>query len=105
VNDLAAAHARALDHLSEGGESLRVNLGTGIGISVKEIIAAVERVTGRTVPVVLGPRRAGDPAQLVADPTLALKRLQWKAVHTDINQTVESAWKWMNGPKKGRYNS
>ena len=105
VNDLAAAHARALDHLSEGGESLRVNLGTGIGISVKEIIAAVERVTGRTVPVVLGPRRPGDPAQLVADPALALKRLQWKAVHTDIDQTVESAWKWMNGPKKGRYNS
>lgn len=104
VEDLASAHARALDHLDEGGDSLRVNLGTGLGISVKEIIAAVEKVTGLSVPVVLGPRRAGDPAQLVADPSLALHRLQWKAVHTDIAKTVESAWKWVNGPRKGRYN-
>ncbi len=105
VEDLAAAHARALDHLAEGGESLRVNLGTGIGISVKEIIAAVEKVTGKTVPVVMGPRRAGDPAQLVADPSLAWRRLQWRAKHTNIEETVKSAWQWMNGPRNGRYNS
>jgi UDP-glucose-4-epimerase GalE len=105
VDDLATAHARALDHLADGGKSLRVNLGTGIGISVKEIIAAVEKVTGLTVPVVLGPRRAGDPAQLVADPSLAAQLLQWKAVHTNIEETVKSAWQWMSGPRKGRYNS
>lgn len=105
VEDLASAHERALDHLEEGGESLRVNLGTGIGVSVKEIIAAVEKVTGLKVPVIMGGRRAGDPAQLVADPTLALRRLQWKATHTDIAETVRSAWNWMNGPRKGRYDS
>lgn len=103
VEDLAAAHAKALDHLQSGGASLRVNLGTGVGISVKEIIAAVEKVTGLTVPVIYGPRRAGDPAQLVADPSLAWETLCWKAARTDILETVRSAWAWMTGPRKGRY--
>lgn len=103
VEDLAAAHAKALDHLEAGGASLRVNLGTGVGVSVKEIIAAVEKVTGLTVPVVYGPRRAGDPAQLVADPSLAWESLQWRAVRTDILETVRSAWSWMTGSRKGRY--
>jgi UDP-glucose 4-epimerase len=105
VEDLASAHVRALDHLEAGGASLRVNLGTGVGISVKEIIAAVEKVTGLTVPVVYGPRRAGDPAQLVADPSLAWESLQWRAEKTDIFETVRSAWTWMTGPRKGRYRS
>jgi UDP-glucose 4-epimerase len=103
VEDLASAHAKALDHLAGGGASLRVNLGTGVGISVKEIIAAVEKVTGQSVPLVYAPRRAGDPAQLVADPSLAWETLQWKAQRTDIEETVRSAWNWMNGPRKGRY--
>lgn len=103
VNDLADAHAKALDHLSNQGESLRVNLGTGVGVSVKEIISAVEEVTGQKVPLVLGNRRAGDPAALVADPALAEKLLQWKAKHCDIHETIRSAWGWMNGPRKGRY--
>jgi len=103
VEDLAAAHARALDHLATGGRSLKVNLGTGVGVSVKEMIAAVEKVTEKQVPVVLGPRRAGDPAQLVADPSLALSELGWKAARTDIEETVRSAWNWMTGPRAGRY--
>jgi UDP-glucose 4-epimerase len=103
VEDLASAHAQALTHLANGGVSLRVNLGTGIGISVKEIIAAVEQVTGKKVPLVHAPRRAGDPAQLVADPSLAAELLHWKASHLDIEETVRSAWQWMNGPQKGRY--
>ena len=103
VNDLASAHAKALDHLAIGGSSVHVNLGTGVGISVKEIISAVEKVTGQTVPIVLGKRRAGDPAQLVADPSLAAEVLGWRAKHLDIEATVRSAWAWMTGPRKGRY--
>ncbi len=103
VEDLASAHARALEHLSAGGCSLKVNLGTGVGVSVKEMIAAVEKVTGKTVPVILGPRRAGDPAQLVADPSRAAQELGWKATRTDIEETVRSAWNWMIGPRNGRY--
>jgi len=103
VEDLAAAHAKALDHLAGGEASLKVNLGTGVGISVKEIIAAVEKVTGQSVPLEYAPRRAGDPAQLVADPSLAWETLQWKAQRTNIEETVRSAWNWMNGPRKGRY--
>ncbi len=103
VDDLAAAHSRALEHLAVGGGSLRVNLGTGMGVSVKEMIGAVEKVTGKKVPLILGPRRAGDPAQLVADPSRALQELGWKATRTDIEETVRSAWNWMTGPRNGRY--
>lgn len=103
VNDLARAHALALDHLRAGGESLACNLGTGVGVSVKEIIDAVEAVTGQTVPVEFGDRRAGDPARLVADPGKAEALLGWKAEKTDVREMVESAWTWMNGPKKGHF--
>jgi UDP-glucose 4-epimerase len=103
VEDLADAHARALDHLSAGGDSIRCNLGTGVGVSVKEIISAVEEITGKAVPVKYGPRRAGDPASLVADPALAKKLLGWEASRKDIREMVGPAWTWMNGAFKGRY--
>ena len=103
VNDLARAHALALDHLRAGGESLACNLGTGVGVSVKEIIDAVEAVTGQTVPVEFGDRRAGDPARLVADPGKAKALLGWEAEKTDVREMVESAWAWMNGPRKGHF--
>lgn len=103
VEDLAEAHARALDHLAAGGESLRCNLGTGVGVSVKQIIAAAEEVTGREVPVKFGPRREGDPDSLVADPSLAKKLLGWEARHKDVRDMVRPAWAWVNGPSKGRY--
>ncbi|MCB1131902.1 MAG: UDP-glucose 4-epimerase GalE [Verrucomicrobiae bacterium] len=103
VEDLADAHARALDHLAAGGDSVRCNLGTGVGVSVKEIIGAVEEVTGKTVPVKYGPRREGDPASLVADPALAKELLGWEASRKDVRQMVDSAWKWMSGPLNGRY--
>lgn len=103
VEDLADAHGRALDHLVAGGESLRCNLGTGVGISVREIITAAEEVTGSKVPVKFGPRRAGDPAELVADPTLAKELLGWTAQRRDIRQMLRPAWAWMSGPGKGRY--
>lgn len=103
VNDLAEAHAKALDHLAAGGESIACNLGTGVGVSVREIIDAVEEVTGKTVPVDYGERRAGDPAQLVANPGLARETLGWEARHSDVRDMVESAWAWMNGPRKGHF--
>lgn len=103
VADLADAHAKALDHLAAGGESLACNLGTGVGVSVKEIISAVEEITGRKVPVVFGPRRAGDPPQLLADPRLAAEKLGWVAKHRDVRDMVRSAWAWMTGPRGGRF--
>jgi len=103
VEDLADAHARALDHLAAGGESVRCNLGTGVGVSVREIITAVEEVSGKKVPVRYGPRREGDPACLVADPSLAEKLIGWSASRTDVREMVKSAWTWMNAPGKGRF--
>ena len=103
VEDLADAHARALDHLAAGGESVRCNLGTGVGVSVREIISAVEGITGKTVPVKYGARREGDPASLVADPSLAKELLGWVASRKDIREMVGSAWLWTSGPNGGRY--
>jgi len=103
VEDLADAHARALDHLAAGGATLRCNLGTGVGVSVKEIIAAAEEVSGRSVPLKYGPRRPGDPDRLVADPSLAKSLLGWEARHKDVREMVRSAWAWVDGPRRGRY--
>jgi UDP-glucose-4-epimerase GalE len=103
VEDLADAHARALDHLAAGGQSVRCNLGTGVGVSVKQIIAAVEEVTGKTVPVVYGPRRPGDPDSLVADPSLAKQLLGWEATRKDVRDMVRPAWLWMQEPRHGRF--
>ena len=105
VDDLASAHFAALSHLAAGGCSVACNLGTGVGVSVKEIITAVEEVTGRPVPVKYSPRRAGDPPQLLADPSFAKQTLGWEAAHKDVRDMVRSAWAWMSGPRKGRYES
>lgn len=103
VEDLAEAHGLALDHLLAGKPSVRCNLGTGQGISVKQIISAAEEVTGKSVPVRYGPRREGDPAELIADPSLAREVLGWVAKRRDVSRIVGSAWAWMDGPRKGRY--
>jgi UDP-glucose-4-epimerase GalE len=103
VDDLASAHARALDHLAAGGASVRCNLGTGVGVSVKEIITAAEEITGKPVPVHYGPRREGDPAMLVADPSLAKELLGWEAAHRDVREMIRPAWKWLSGPRGGRF--
>ncbi len=103
VNDLAEAHALALAHLRKGGGTTAVNLGTGRGFSVREIITTAEAVTGRTIPVSYGPRRAGDPPELVANPARAKTVLGWEARHKDPREHLESAWRWMTGPRRGRY--
>lgn len=93
VNDLAEAHAIALGRLVDGSESFAVNLGTGQGCSVLEIIRTAEEVTGKSVRRVMGPRRPGDPPALVADPSRAQQLLQWKANHS-LRDIVATAWKW-----------
>jgi UDP-glucose-4-epimerase GalE len=105
VADLATAHAKALDHLAAGGDSVRCNLGTGVGVSVKQIISAAEEITGKKVPVQYGPRRAGDPPELLADPRRAAEVLGWVAEHRDVRDMVRSAWAWMSGPRGGRYSA
>lgn len=103
VEDLASAHSRALDALMAGGESMELNLGTGNGCSVKEIIDAAEKITGKDVPHDFVERRAGDPAKLIADPSRAEEAIGWKAQNTDAYAMVESAWKWINGERGGRF--
>jgi len=100
VNDLADAHVRALQHLEKGGESIALNLGTGQGDSVLEVIQAAETATGRTVRRKVGSRRAGDPPVLVADATRAQQVLGWRAART-LSDIVSSAWKWMQTVRSG----
>jgi len=94
VTDLAQAHVKALEYLQAGKESFAANLGTGQGRSVREVITAVEEVTGNRVPVRLGPRRPGDPPALVADPSRAETLLHWKA-RRSLRDSVSTAWNWM----------
>jgi UDP-arabinose 4-epimerase len=94
VADLADAHVRALAYLLDGGEATVVNLGTGHGYSVREVIAAVERVTGKRVPRREMPRRAGDPAVLIADPTRAARVLGWTPTKSDLETIIHTAWTW-----------
>lgn len=98
VADLARAHVMALDYLAKGGDSVALNLGTGQGQSVREIIAAVERVTGLPVPVTEAPRRDGDPPELTADPARAAQVLGFRAEFTDIDTIVAHAAPWFVGP-------
>lgn len=93
VNDLADAHVLGLEYLAGGGNSTALNLGTGKGNSVQEVVATIERVTGHKVPHRIGPRRMGDPPELVADPRLAEKVLHWKATR-DLGAIVSTAWAW-----------
>ena len=94
VWDLANAHLLALEYLERGGASRAFNLGNGNGCSVKEVIASVERVTGRRIAVVYGPRRPQDPAALVADASQARQLLGWRPAYSDLDTIVAHAWAW-----------
>ena len=98
VADLADGHVRALSYLQRGGASTAINLGTGRAFSVREVIAAAERVTGRRIPVHEGPRRAGDPPVLVADATRARLVLGFAPGFTEIEPIVATAWRWHERP-------
>jgi UDP-glucose-4-epimerase GalE len=103
VVDLAQAHADALRYLRGGGASVACNLGTGTGVSVLEMLRLMEEVTGKPVPHGYGPRRPGDPPELVADPAKAKAVLGWEARWKDPRRMVEDAWRWISGPRGGRY--
>ena len=92
VSDLAEAHVLGLDYL-EGGASVALNLGTGHGHSVNEVVSTIERLSGHPVPKRMVARRAGDPPELVADPSRARKLLNWRAKRS-LDDIVSTAWKW-----------
>jgi len=94
VQDLADAHVKALNHLRNDGSSGHYNLGTGRGHSVREVISAAERVTGRSIESRVEGRRPGDPARLVAEPLLAKQVLGWEPQIPDLDAIVKSAWEW-----------
>lgn len=94
VTDLARAHALAVRHLLAGGDNLKVNLGSGRGHSIKEVLEVIARVVGRRVPVVYGERRAGDPPELFADAGLAARELGFVATCSDLETIVRTALPW-----------
>jgi UDP-glucose 4-epimerase len=94
IADLSEAHWLALQHLRRGGASESFNLGNGNGFSVQEVIDTAQQVTGRIIPVQEGPRRAGDPARLVADATRAREQLGWRPQYADLATLIGHAWAW-----------
>lgn len=100
VDDLASAHLKALDKLTPGS-GLKLNLGTGRGYSVREVIDACRRVTGHPIPETIGPRRPGDPPELVADSRRAQQTLEWQPKYTDIESIVATAWRWHQAHPRG----
>jgi UDP-glucose 4-epimerase len=94
VADLADAHIRALDHLRRGGASDLLNLGTGHGYSVLELIDCAREITGRNIRVQMEAPRPGDPASLVADPARAKTVLGWEPAVSDLRSIIRSAWDW-----------
>jgi UDP-glucose-4-epimerase GalE len=94
VDDLAQAHLLALEWLGGGGASGAFNVGTGSGYSVREVVRAVEEVTGQKVPCIIGPRREGDPPELVADSSKLQRTLKWTPKHSQLREIVSTAWQF-----------
>ena len=94
VTDLAQAHILALDYLMKGGDNNIFNLGNGVGFTVQEVIDVARSVTGHPIPARIAPRRAGDPAQLIASSEKAMKVLGWQPKYNDLPTIVASAWAW-----------
>ncbi|MGH6659359.1 MAG: UDP-glucose 4-epimerase GalE, partial [Sphingomicrobium sp.] len=102
VTDLASAHVAAAERLMAGGQSLVLNLGTGAGASIRQVIDTIERVTGKAVPHRVGPRRDGDPPVLFADAGRAHAELGWAPTVSDLDTIVATAWAWHQaGHQKG----
>ena len=101
VTDLARAHILALDYLLKGGESDVFNLGNGVGFTVKEMIDVARRVTGHPIPAKEEPRRAGDPATLIASSQKAMDILGWKPEFNKVEDIIATAWKWHSTHPKG----
>jgi UDP-glucose 4-epimerase len=100
VEDLATAHLAALERL-QPGKGIKVNLGSGRGYSVREVIEACRKITGHAIPAASAPRRAGDPPELIADARLARELLGWTPRYTTIESIVETAWRWHKAHPRG----
>jgi UDP-glucose-4-epimerase GalE len=101
VTDLADAHVAALAALERGAASAAYNLGSGDGVTVKQVVEAVSRIGGRSVPHSVGPRRPGDPARLVASNGRARRDLGWNPAHQSLDAIVETAWRWHDRHPRG----
>ena len=101
VMDLAQAHILAMDYLAQGNESNIFNLGNGVGFTVKEVIETARKVTGDPIKAVISPRRAGDPAQLIASSEKAKSVLGWKPEHADLEEIIATAWTWHKNHPNG----
>ena len=101
VMDLADAHILALNRLRKGGDSTVFNLGNGEGFSVKEVIEVCRKVTGHTIPAETSPRRAGDPAKLVASSEKAVHELKWTPKYNSLEKIIETAWNWHKSHPNG----
>ena len=101
VADLSQAHLLALEHLRKNGASEFINLGNGGGYSVREVIEAARKITGRNIETVIAPRRAGDPSRLVADATKAREVLGWNPQFPEIEKIIGSAWNWHEAHPNG----
>ncbi|MEM6933943.1 MAG: UDP-glucose 4-epimerase GalE [Pseudomonadota bacterium] len=101
VSDLADAHVRGIDWLLDGGDSLALNLGSGHGFSVREVMDTASRVTGMTCPHEEGPRRPGDPPRLVSGSQLAEDLLGWQVKYSALDQIISDAWAWHQTGKYG----
>ncbi len=100
VDDLAAAHLKALTRL-QPGKGLKLNLGSGVGYSVQQVIEMCREVTSHAIPAVIGSRRPGDPPALVADSSLAQRTLDWQCCYSDLRTIVTSAWNWHRSHPQG----
>ena len=101
VTDLAKAHILAVEYLKKGNKSDIFNLGNGIGFSVNEVIESARKVTGHSIPSKIAPRRAGDPAKLVASSEKAKNILGWKPIYTNLDDIISSAWNWHKNHPNG----
>ena len=101
VQDLARAHVLALEAMDRGEAFTAFNLGTGSGVSVREVVKSVERVSGRKVPATLGPRRPGDPPRLVASAERAARALGFRPAHPGLDAIVETAYRWREAHPRG----
>ncbi len=101
VNDLAQAHILAMKYLTEGNESNIFNLGNGVGFTVKEVIETARKVTGHPIPMKIEPRRAGDPAKLIASSVKARETLGWNPQYQDLGTIISTAWNWHKNHPNG----
>lgn len=101
VSDLASAHSLALERLIKGGESRIYNLGNGTGFTVKEVVDVARKVTEHPIPAEVAPRRAGDPAVLIASSDKAISELNWKPKFNSLETIIETAWNWHKNHPNG----